>query len=514
MLKSMANVWRTLSIICLTLGASLLVEAQQPAWLKCQGVLKNPQGIFYSGPTQVTFAVYGQPDGGGKLWSETHNLNLPPDGRFSVVLGEQFRDGHHAYLFTGKPYDYTHAQGLWVGVSVNNSLELPRRIHLRTAQPSLATIPSNLFGLAIMSPSNWPTVNIGALGKGSFVTWPYIEQIQGTYDWGQIDSYIASAQSHGLTYYYTNLYIPPWAAADQSTCSPDPNDGVMICTSTVSNLSSWQDYVTALVSRYKGQILMYELWNEPDQTLTFSGTVSDMISLTNAEHDIIRSTDPSALIASPSALTSVYMDSYWGSGGTTDVDVVSLHGYPDVLTNDVPESIGGFKTVPLKSLMVKYGIATKPLWDTEASWGKYPNASDNQDFRTAFVARHYILHWANDVVVYYWYAWDNAIWGTLWDPIAGILEPGVAYQQVENWLSGAQMPSGCSLNGGTLYNATYTCDLTLSNGKSAMAVWNTNGNLSYTAPTQYTEYQDTLGNLYSIPSNHIITIGTKPLLLQ
>jgi hypothetical protein len=73
----------------------------------------------------------------------------------------------------------------------------------------------------------------------------------------------------------------------------------------------------------------------------------------------------------------------------------------------------------------------------------------------------------------------------------------------------------CSLNGSTnFYHALYTCNLTLSNGNQAQAVWYTDGNETYTAPSQFTQYRDLAGDTNSVPSNHEVTIGLKPILLE
>jgi len=114
----------------------------------------------------------------------------------------------------------------------------------------------------------------------------------------------------------------------------------------------------------------------------------------------------------------------------------------------------------------------------------------------------------------YWYGWDNTNIGTMWSPTNGVSPAGIAYEQVYDWMNGATM-AACSLNGSTnFYHAVYTCDLTRSGGYSARAVWNTNGNSTYTAPSQFTQYRDLAGNTYTIPLTHQVTIGRKPILLE
>ena len=174
----------------------------------------------------------------------------------------------------------------------------------------------------------------------------------------------------------------------------------------VTDIRDWDAFITALATRYKGK-LIYELWNEPD-TKHWTGTVADMVLLTSHMFKIIRSIDPEAVIISPSG-EAPYMDKFYAVGGVRTVDVVSLHGYPDP-KNAVPETIGGFLSVPMKAVMAKYGLSQKPLWDTEGSWGDTnSSAITDPDLQAAFVARDYLLHWSNGIHRFYWYTWDGEL---------------------------------------------------------------------------------------------------------
>src|SRR5271157_2900534 len=381
------------------------------------------------------------------------------------------------------------------------------------------TIPSSYFGMHLMDPADWPAGHVGSLGKAPATTWPYLEPAKGVFDWSRLDAYVQAAQTNGVSFYFSNDYVPAWAAADPSTCSL----GVMnttVCTSTVANLQDWDDFVDALVTRYNGKIQMYELWNEPDQKY-FTGTVEQMVTLTSHMYSIVRALDPQALIAAPSAGDTTWLDSYWAAGGVKTVDLVTTHDYPDP-RNPVGEVICAFRSLPLKALMTKYGIQ-KPIWDTEGSWGTASALSD-PNLQAAFAARFEILHWACGVERFYWYAWEGGshapYWGLLWTPSAGPTGAGVAFKIVEKWLNGATMPGGCLMNGAaipappTLFHGIYTCNLTRPGGYQGQAVWNTDGSSTYTAPSRFVQYRNLAGNIYMLPANHHVAIGYKPILLE
>jgi hypothetical protein len=381
------------------------------------------------------------------------------------------------------------------------------------AQTPPGPVPSTFFGMTIMNSNEWPLIPFGALAKAPGTAWPYLEKTKGTFDWARLDGYVAQANAHGVSFVYTSAYVPPWAAADRSSCHPYAYD-TTICSSTVANIEDWKDFMTALVTRYRGRIQVYELWNEPSDHVAFSGTVAQLVALTQAEHDVIRSIDPDALIVGPTmqGYMGAYLDSYFAAGGTTDIDAVGMHSGPNP-NNDVAEFMMGSVTTSITSVMKKYGLSSKPLWNTENDWGAN-TAIPDPDKQAAFVARDLLLNWNVGVTRDYWLGWDNSTIGTLWSPTGGVSEAAHAYEQVESWMLGATM-APCSLNGSTnIYHALYTCNLTRSNGYQAQAVWYTDGNKTYAAPSQFTQYRDLTGDTNSVPSNHQVTIGTKPILLE
>jgi hypothetical protein len=54
------------------------------------------------------------------------------------------------------------------------------------------------------------------------------------------------------------------------------------------------------------------------------------------------------------------------------------------------------------------------------------------------------------------------------------------------------------------------CGLSRPNGAQALAVWNTAAPSSFSAPTQYTSYQDLVGATHSVSGP--VTIGPQPVL--
>jgi hypothetical protein len=269
----------------------------------------------------------------------------------------------------------------------------------------------------------------------------------------------------------------------------------------VANIQDWDNYVKALVTRYKGKIQIYELWNEPDAS--FTGTTADLVALTTDMYKTIRSIDPQAIILSPSpCCLDAYMDGYFAAGGPTGVDGISFHAYT---YSAPPEKVINY-VINIKQIAAKHGLASKPLWSTEGSWG---TASLTSDAQVAAVARFYLLQWSNGVSRFYWYAWDGGTWGALWNATNGPHAAALAYQQVYDWMVGAAMTTPCSVDA----TSTWTCGLSRPGGYQAQAIWNATSSLSYTPPSKFTTYSDLTGNTFPVMGGSV-TIGPKPILLQ
>ena len=383
-------------------------------------------------------------------------------------------------------------------------------------------VPKDFFGMHLITKENWPTVPIGALGAGTLVRWIYIERSKGVYDWSLLDAWVMTAQQHGVSFHYTNDGVPAWAVADRSTCAPSSIDSVLDCNAPPMNIQDWDDFVTALVTRYKGKITYYELWNEPDNQYWLAGAkshtkpgamkTSDMVMLTKHAHDIIRRIDPNAKIISPSFHGSGewFMDQYYAAGGVTDVDIVSIHGYPES-GKITPEGSISNHVNRLLPIISKYGLQNKPLWDTEIAWSDQSNnAITDPDEQSAFVARSLLLHWSRGLTRIYWYAWDHgANIGTLWDPKNGAHKAANAYNQVQMWMIGATMSAPCAVG---IDQTTWSCGLTRP-GYKAIVVWNTRGDTFYTPPSEFKQYRILDGGA-ALPVTRAIKIGEKPLIVE
>jgi PKD repeat protein len=377
-------------------------------------------------------------------------------------------------------------------------------LFLTTVSSFAGEIPSSFFGMHILHATNgstpWPSDQFGTLRLwDSGVDWHEINTSQGVYNWSNFDRWMTLAQQHNVEVVYVFGRVPNWANGSRGTTVPP------------SNMQSWDDFVRAVVTRAAGRVKYWELWNEPNDTHFYTGDMQTLITMAQHAYQIIKSVDPNAVVLSPSPTwTSTspnqWMNSWLQAGGGQYADIITFHGY----VNSSPESIDSL-SANMRSVMNSNGQSGQQLWDTEASWSLADSCSASicdQDQQAAFLVRHYLLHLSRGVDRYIWYAWEDS-WGTLWSSSGGVLKPGIAYKNVYDWLVGATLSQACSSSGGT-----WTCSITRPNGYQGLVIWNPSSSVSYTAASQYKQYRDIYGNTMSMPSNGVITVNYKPILLE
>jgi hypothetical protein len=407
----------------------------------------------------------------------------------------------------------------------------------KTAAATVTVAPTSSddaasFGMhmhaGVISHQPWPSVPFGSQRLwDSEVQWADINTSKGVYNWSELDKWLDAASNHGIELLYTFGRVPAWASSQpfDTTCSygsgqcDPPND--LNADGTGTN-QHWKDFVTAIVTHAGGRIRHWEIWNEPHNAWYWRGTHAQMVRMAKDAREIIKLTDPNAQIVSPApgirgAPARNWLIGYLTAGGGNYVDIFAFHGYIQVggqypIAEDFVQYLNAYKTT-----LANFGQSSKPIWDTESSWGRaYKTGFTDQDLQAGFLARSWLLHVSSDVSRFFWYEWNNSETGTLWmpnpnDPSAPgtLLKPGIAYREVHSWLAGSQMTQACA----GAADGTWTCALRRSDGTPAMVVWNTAGAKQFTAPALYRQWRNIYGAAQNIPVNGVMTIGYKPILL-
>ena len=379
-------------------------------------------------------------------------------------------------------------------------------------QPPKAAIPTSYFGihihhLAMEVPTPWPDLPVPQWRLwDAIVSWADLQPAKGQWRFEKLDGYVSLAEQHGTGLLLTLGGSPSWASArPQLKSNYYPG-----FSGEPSNIEDWREYVRTVVSRYKGRIQAYEIWNEPNLTEYWSGSMDQMLALTREASQIIRNVDPKALVVSPSA-TSAYgipwLAEFLKKGGGQNVDVIAFHFYVSPHDRPPEEMLPIIQGV--RQILADNGVADKPVWNTETGW-LAPAKLDSDELAAGFLARSFILSWAAGIQRFYWYAWDNQFTAivTYRESSRTITPAGSAYGVIEQWLVGTKMESCTSTT-----DHTWTCQLSRA-GKKEWIVWNTEGNHKFDVPKTWgvAKAKPLLQDALPLSSSSV-DVGPVPVLL-
>src|SRR6266849_6435171 len=228
--------------------------------------------------------------------------------------------------------------------------------NLGLAQTPSTPIPSTLFGMHTSGSARWPGTPVGALGKGTCEGWANEEPTRGVFNWSITDGFVAAARDHGVTHFAVPGWLPQWAenpAYATGVCQTQTYCGGFTACRRMPLLADWDAYITARLQRYKS-----------------TGVQAGCSSSNPQCHGVIQ------------------LWELWNEPNTIHTDITAM-----------------------LAIMAKYGLSSKPLWNTEGSWDQYhPITTDDQ---AGYPARSYLLQWSLGVQRFYWYQWGNARWGTI-----------------------------------------------------------------------------------------------------
>lgn len=440
--------------------------------------------------------------------------------------------------------------------------------------PPINVIPAAFFGLHFKSGTPWPQIPFGSLRLWDSATrWQQTEASNDVYNFSTLDTYLSLAKGHGLNEMLLTVSgTPQWASSDPTntecdyaSTAPGSCAAPLLLNADGSGTNQyWRDYIYELVSHVVGlnpatyaTVNDFGMWNEfTRDTESWTGTNVQMVRLVQdakcvlTGRGMITATGEACtaanmsvaavglaagatLITTPdSVLTAPEKNSYQAylqtPGAVDAANVIAVHGYVQTGTCCAAAETLVARMTGLRALMPSSATGL-PIWSTEGSWGQStPNLPD-PDLQAAFVARYYLVGWAQGFSRLYWYAYDSPSWGTLWNAngtngcndggsgLGCLTKAGTAYGQVYSWMAGNRMTTPCASVG-----TVWSCGLTKANGTQVLAVWDTQRSCSggsctyssYGVDPRYTSYLDLSG-----PTAHAITggtvqIGAKPILLQ
>lgn len=201
------------------------------------------------------------------------------------------------------------------------------------------------------------------------VQWADIEKVRGTYDWSKLDALIAAAGSRSIMLVLG--HPPAWAAKD----GPDGRQAAWMPAGSnrpPKTMQLWRGYVEAVVTRYKGRVKLYQVWNEPADKRFYSGDISEMGTLCKAAYQVVKRIDPDARVVSPPLQPR--RQAGWRTRGQLLLKSLKDAGYPfDIWSMHVyPQNGEGIEGFVRDSKLVIDALEKHskkaPLWITEVNY--------------------------------------------------------------------------------------------------------------------------------------------------
>jgi hypothetical protein len=453
------------------------------------------------------FAQFGQPipfSAGimqGSIWMRAEKpmwvsltLRLQPSpytsyGSTSVIIGQKWQkvnvQGYVPKATDGILLINTAGTGIiWLDdANFHPAKNQTLRYQAITLTPPTTPVPDTYFGLNVNhmhdSPGfQWPALKFGAYRTwDSGVIWPQINPQRGVFNWDWLDQDVAHAQEHNAKFLFTLGQTPTWAASKSAVPGVYGKGFNM----PPVHISDWTDFLKATVTRYKGRIEAYEIWNEPNLPEFYNDTPASLVKLEKAAIPVIHSIDKNALIVCPpvsggnflSALG--WFDNYLSAGGGRECDVIAYHFYNYPPENDI-DAMHSFR-----GLLQRHGLQRKPIWITENG----ADLSGDTEQAADLVAREYLLDWALGAQRLYFYAYDNEKYVGLdqYGKPGGeqkLDRAGIAFREVRKWMLGSTMTS-CRQDGEGLW----ICNLKRPNGALAWVIWSISGNKKFAIPASW-----------------------------
>ena len=315
-------------------------------------------------------------------------------------------------------------------------------------------IPATYFGMNLAGATwkhPWPTVDVGAV-RVFDAGWARLEPSKGKWDFQHLDKDVADSVAHHADIDLILTSTPTWASARPGEQNPyvfQPSGS----RAEARDVADWENYVRTVSKRYKGRVYVYELWNEPNMSNSYSGDVSSLIRMCKAAYKALKETDPAITVISPSPAPEggiIYLRKFIEQGGGSTFDIAGFHFYDNL---NAP-SARPDKIVPaalqLRKMLSSLSLSDRPIWNTES--GYYIQSSSraaskphnfplnahvlSQKEAVDALVRSYIIAWTVGIERFYWYAWGEPLFAFVDDNGTTAKNVTASYATVRKWLLG------------------------------------------------------------------------------
>ncbi len=210
------------------------------------------------------------------------------------------------------------------------------------------------------------------------IGWDGLEPARGHYDLEFWDAFFAAMGAAGIRVIPYIAYTPRWAstgAGDDFWRYPP------------ADLEAFGATVGMLARRYRGRVLSWEIWNEPDNRDYWRGSVAQFAALLGAGARAVRAADPAAQVVfggvagHPAFVAEVMARPELGAL----VDVINAHAYFETWNPDPLESLPAY----VRAFSPVLGQGARSLWLAEVGYSNHrQGAAVSGDVQARFDYEH------------------------------------------------------------------------------------------------------------------------------
>jgi polysaccharide biosynthesis protein PslG len=230
------------------------------------------------------------------------------------------------------------------------------------------------------------------------LTWNWVEPKPKQYKWERIDRLVREAEERGVDILAIIGYTPAWASQSGDIHDP-PRD-----------VKEWQEFVRTIVSRYKGRINYWTLWNEPNSRTFFRGSCEQFISeVLIPGAAAVREANPDAKVVGPDlahlkgAKWDVWLEEILVKA-SDDIDILSHHCYkskPKKVKRMLQGVVPPWDPPAVRRIIEKTGCVKKQFWLTEVGWRTNKISEEKQgDYIIDFLKRTESMGWVDKIFIY------------------------------------------------------------------------------------------------------------------
>ena len=322
------------------------------------------------------------------------------------------------------------------------------------AAPETRRVPEDFFGISpdrtnLREEYMEKLDEFGVVWIRAAAGWDSMEREKGVWDFARWDDYLDRAEAAGKKIMFILGFDNAWLYSDPRRQRRDL---------TEREIPYFLKYVEQVVSRYRGRVAAYEIWNEPNWVF-WGGTDERFFALSAAAAKKIRETDPQAVIlaGATSRFSKRFTRGLFDAGAMEHTDGFSIHPY-GVNPLDTVKQID-----KLRRLLDEYRY-DKPIWISELGYSTGPLSFCPADQYPAYIVKTLSALAARGSV-------RNAVWyelmddynpGEAPDPINPLRHFGLIYPN-RNHKPGAEAFALCTAY---LAGAEYRPELPLREGVS------------------------------------------------